>query len=136
MAGAMATMEVRIDQLIGAALDWALADAEGLDPYLVEPHYGNPWRVFIRQQGEALQWGKRFNAGEDMQIFGDLVHRHTAMVRHYPKAEATSKGAARVVADSGVHWETGPTPAIALGRAIVRAKCGDFALVPLQLLAS
>lgn len=126
--------EVRTADLIHDALDWALAEAEGLNPYLVAPHYGNPWRVFIPQQGEALQWGKRFNAGESMEIFGQLLHRHTAMVRHYPNAVDTSKGSARVVNEDGVHWETGPTPAIALCRAIVQAKFGDFARVPAQLL--
>ena len=126
--------EVKTADLIGAALDWALADVEGLNPYLVAPHYGNPWRVFIPQQGEALQWGKRFNAGESMEIFGQLLNRHVAMVRHYPEAQATSKGSARVVSAGEVHWETGPTPAIALYRAVVRARVGDVARVPAQLL--
>lgn len=126
--------EVRTSDLIDASLDWALADAEGLNPYLVAPHYGNPWRVFIPQQGEALQWGKRFNAGENLEVFSQLLDRHTAMVRNYPNAVDTSKGSARVVNEDGVHWETGPTPAIALYRAIVRAKFGDFARVPAQLL--
>ncbi|WP_448196648.1 DUF2591 domain-containing protein [Pseudomonas putida] len=69
-------IEVRTADLTGEALGWAVGKAEGLDVLLAPPQYGNPWRVFARYQGQAIEHTKRFNPWEDWALGGKLIEKY------------------------------------------------------------
>ena len=64
---------VKTADLVSEALGWAVGKAEGLNLELVPPQYGNPWRVFARYQGQAIEHTKRYNPWEDWALAGPLV---------------------------------------------------------------
>lgn len=69
-------IEVKTADLVGEALGWAVGKAEGLNLELVPPQYGNPWRVFARYQGQAIEHTKRFNPWEDWALGGQLIQKY------------------------------------------------------------
>ena len=67
-------IEVRVSNLSGEALGWAVGKAEGLDVYLEPPGYnGVPWRVFARYQGQAIEHTKRYNPWKTGRWAGRLL---------------------------------------------------------------
>lgn len=68
-------IEVRVSNLSGEALGWAVGKAEGLDLILEPPQYGSPWRVFARYQGQATERTKRYNPWEDWALGGPLIEK-------------------------------------------------------------
>lgn len=126
-------IEVKTADLQGWQLAWAVAVAEELDPYLVGPHYGNPWRVFRIQHGEALKWERLYNPHEDWALGGPLIEKYAAMVRGFPNQMYETLAIARVRIDGALAWRSGQTPLIALCRAIISAKLGDTVQVPKEL---
>ncbi|ENY75652.1 hypothetical protein C206_20841 [Pseudomonas putida TRO1] len=131
-------IEVRVSNLSGEALGWAVGKAEGLDVYLEPPGYnGVPWRVFARYQGQATEHAKRFNPWEDWAVGGPLtgkyqiefmagddnmeMHASLAAWRQYGKSHRT-------------RFITGTNHLVAACRAVVATRIGDTALVPKELL--
>lgn len=123
-------IEVKTVELAGEALGWAVGNAEGLDVFLAPPEYGNPWRVFVRQQASATENTKRFNPWEDWALGGPLIDKHNAMVRGFPNQLYEDKPIARVSAK----WAGGRTSLIALCRAIAKAALGETVQVPKELM--
>lgn len=118
--------EVRTADLAGEALGWAVGKAEGLDVYLEPPGYnGVPWRVFARYQGEAIVHTKHYNPWEDWALAGPLLEKHQIWMHV-----------------SGVNWNAllatwvdgGDRPTVAICRAIVAAKMGEFVQMPKELI--
>ncbi|MBK5008438.1 DUF2591 domain-containing protein [Pseudomonas sp. S60] len=66
-------IEVKTAELSGEALAWAVAKAEGLEPRLESPHYGNGWRVFC---DTTFGNSKRYNPQEDWALGGPLKLKH------------------------------------------------------------
>lgn len=66
-------IEVKTTDLADEALAWAVAKAEGLEPKLEGPHYGNGWRVFC---DAAFGSSKRYNPQEDWALGGALKIKH------------------------------------------------------------
>ena len=66
-------IEVKTAELAGEALAWAVAKAEGLEPKLEAPHYGNGWRVFCNT---TFGNSKRYNPLEDWALGGPLKIKH------------------------------------------------------------
>ncbi|MCA4077443.1 DUF2591 domain-containing protein [Pseudomonas kurunegalensis] len=121
-------IEVRVSNLSGEALGWAVGKAEGLDVYLEPPGYnGVPWRVFARYQGQAIEHAKRFNPWEDWAIAGLLLDKHRiSLIYAFEEYEALIG-----MTESGYH----PSPTIAVCRVVVAAKLGDTVQVPKELMA-
>ncbi|MBH3361343.1 phage protein NinX family protein, partial [Pseudomonas guariconensis] len=69
-------IEVKTADLTGHALDWAVAQAEGLEVFLVGPQYHVPWRVFWKKRGQALQWDVLYNPHEDWALGGLLIEKN------------------------------------------------------------
>ncbi|MFY1029525.1 phage protein NinX family protein [Pseudomonas asiatica] len=69
-------IEVKTADLVGHALDWAVAQAEGLEVFLVGPQYNVPWRVFWKKRGQALEWDVLYNPHEDWALAGPLIEKH------------------------------------------------------------
>ncbi len=118
-------IEVKTADLVGEALGWAVGKAEGLEVFLAPPEYGNPWRVFARYQGEAIVHTKRYNPWEDWALAGNLLDKHRVCLDF--KCGLWSA--------LGDEWVVGcHTPTIAICRAIVAAKLGEFVQVPRELM--
>lgn len=122
-------IEVKTADLFGEALGWAVRKAEGLDLFLAPPEYGNPWRVFARYQGEAIQHTKRFNPWEDWPLGGTLIAKYRIGFSLYSDSFIAVTGLDDIAGDSD-----GLTHLIAACRAIVAAKLGDTIRVPKELL--
>ena len=127
-------IEVKTADLTGEALGWAVGKAEGLNLELVPPQYGNPWRVFARYQGQAIEHTKRYNPWEDWALGGELIEKYAAMVRGFPNQMYQTLAIARVRISGALAWRSGKTPLIALCRAIVAAKLGDTVQAPKELM--
>lgn len=69
-------IELKTADLTGEALGWAVGKAEGLDVLLAPPQYGNPWRVFARYQGQAIEHTKRYNPWENWALGGQLIQKY------------------------------------------------------------
>ncbi|MBF8733611.1 DUF2591 family protein [Pseudomonas guariconensis] len=121
-------IEVKTADLQGWQLAWAVAIAEELDPYLVGPHYGNPWRVFRIQHGEALKWERLYNPHEDWALGGPLIGKYRVGFGLYSDYVFAVTGLDDLPGDAN-----GSTHLVAACRAIVAAKLGDTVQVPKEL---
>jgi hypothetical protein len=97
--------EVKTVDLAGPALDWAIAQIEGVEVAIAAPQYGTDWRVYKPNHielsiGDEDYWAERASTG--------------------PRDEARQSFA-------------GPTMLIAACRAIVAAKLGNAVQVPKEL---
>lgn len=126
-------IEVKTADLVGEALGWAVGKAEGLNLELVPPQYGNPWRVFARYQGQAIEHTKRYNPGEDWALGGPLIEKHMVSL-HCPQS-TDDVWASWVITNKGEFCQAGDNALIATCRAIVAAKLGDTVQVPKELLS-
>lgn len=122
-------IEVKTADLQGWQLAWAVAIAEELDPYLVGPHYGNPWRVFRIQHGEALKWERLYNPHEDWALGGPLIGKYRVGFGLYSDYVFAVTGLDDLPGDAN-----GSTHLVAACRAIVAAKLGDTVQVPKELM--
>ncbi|HEN8714028.1 TPA: DUF2591 domain-containing protein [Pseudomonas putida] len=125
-------IEVKTAALVGEALGWAVGKAEGLNLELVPPQYGNPWRVFARYQGQAIEHTKRYNPWEDWALGGPLIEEHMVSL-HCPQS-TDDVWAGWVITDQGEYCQAGNNALIAASRAIVAAKLGDNIQVPKELI--
>lgn len=129
-------IEVATADLSGEALGWAVGKAEGLELYLVEPHYGNGWRVFSRKMGDVMEYTKRYNPWEDWAIGGELIRKHGCDLNCIAPENAWES---YCWDDSSktpwLHVAEGEDPLEAACRAIIRAKAGDKTLIPKELAA-
>jgi len=117
-------IEVRVSNLVGEALGWAVGKAEGLNVLLVPPQYGNPWRVFARHQGQTIEHIKRYNPWEDWAQAGPLLEKHRVWMH--------VSGATWSALISG--WVGGEErPTVVICRSIVADKLGDTVQVPKEL---
>lgn len=125
-------IEVRVSNLVGEALGWAVGKAEGLDLQLAPPGYnGVPWRVFAQYQGQAIEHTKRFNPWEDWAVGGPLIDKHNGTAQHIPGLPEDIRCAGGP-ADAG--WRYGPTALVAFCRGLVNHKLGDTVQVPKELM--
>lgn len=126
-------IEVKTSDMVGEALGWAVGTAEGLDLILEPPQYGNPWRVFARYLGQAIEHTKRFNPWEDWAVGGPIMQKHNVSL-HCPQPEWDYWAA--WITDNGKDVAQGadlPLPAAC--RAIVAHKLGDTVRVPKELIS-
>lgn len=115
--------------LTGAALDWAVAQAIGLELEVHPPIYGTGPRLFVPDASHPVRWWP----STDWAQGGQLLDRFTAQVRSYPYEVAEGRGSARVFHNGCVTWQSGDTPLIALCRAVVAAQLGQELQVPAEV---
>ena len=125
-------IEVKTADLVGEALGWAVGKAEGLNLELVPPQYGNPWRVFARYQGQAIEHTKRYNPWEDWALGGRLIEERMVSL-HCPQS-TDDVWAGWVITNKGEFCQAGENALIAACRAIVSARFGDTVQVPKELM--
>jgi len=143
----MSMIEVKTAELIGPALDWAVAEAEGIRRLVM----GNDWpgnsvvadaadrdRVVICNMiGQLVVsrggWSNGWNPSTDWAQGGPLIEKYAVKVEHFPGETIASKANARVAMNRTAYWQSGPAPLVALCRAIVAANLGELVSVPEEL---
>lgn len=133
-------VEVKTAELIGPALDWAVAKANGfavqVRPYAefcnastghkVKARYHRVWYEF---DGDL----EEYSPSADWSQGGPLIEKYAVKIEHFPSETIASKANARIAMHSTAYWQSGPAPLVALCRAIVAAKLGDAVSVPEEL---
>jgi hypothetical protein len=117
-------IEVRTNELAGAALDWAIAQIEGVEVAIYPPQYLLGWMV-----ARPYPYGK-YSPSTDWAVGGPLIQKYCCHLNH-------------ILATNCWHahcWDgriPGPapreTPLIAACLAIVSAKLGNTVQVPKEL---
>lgn len=133
----------KVSDLSGAALDWAVAKAQGR----TEIHIFGKTRpsdrgwVDVRFNPEPKAATARFDPSENWDYGGPIIERYGISFREYFNLTSPSHGTfyARICRESGRmvawgkksgHQQTGPTPLIAAMRCFVASKLGDEIEIP------
>lgn len=125
-------IEVKTADLIGPALDWAVdwvVSGKPLD-VLQKKDGSGEWAYF--HEGNWFAPGPR-KYSIDWSHGGPLIEKYAVKIEHFPGETIASKANARVAMNRTAYWQSGPTPLVALCRAIVAAKLGDAVSVPEEL---
>ena len=117
-------VEVRVSNLAGSALDWAVAKAVGEN----SPQLGIGG-VCVVAHGHTLH---RFCPSTEWSHGGPLIDKYRGSVRH---DKHLNDGPCRYTGGTGMDspWSYGPTPLNAFCRSLVLAKLGDTVQVPKEL---
>lgn len=126
---------IKVSELEGAALDWAVAKCEG-----IEVEYGiwrTLWRVDKNVWGDrrCLQGddGHSYFPARDWEQGGPIIERENILLNpQYPWWASTMRHIAALNTNSLIY--TGPTPLVAAMRCYVASKLGDEIEVPEELL--
>jgi hypothetical protein len=123
--------EVKTVELIGPALDWAIAQIEGVEVTIAEPQYLVGWRVT-----RPYPYGK-YSPSTDWAIGGPLIQKHGCDLNCIAAANCWEANCwDERSPNPDLHLKEGETPLIAACRAIVAAKLGDTMQVPPELLSA
>ncbi|MFJ7811136.1 phage protein NinX family protein [Pseudomonas asiatica] len=121
-------IEVRVSNLIGAPLDWAVAKAEEVP-------------VFIDHQGWVRKLPDDTNAWRPSWNWcqgGPLIDKYQGSANHSTHLAGSefsySAGPGGETSAASYAWCSGPTALIAFCRSLVNAKIGSVVLVPKELM--
>ena len=126
-------IEVRVSNLIGAPLDWAVAMAEGYKQD-TENHLTiiSPRGVFTSVSNYGAANGFGFRPSTSWEHGGPLIDNHHGSVQHFHGlAEDACYSGGPAGADS---WSYGPTALVAFCRGFVHYKLVDTVQVPKELM--
>ena len=137
---------MKTSELIGNALDWAVAKCEGYLDLQPMEYWFSPAGIkhFIdmrNAEGHGVHWT---HSSTDWAEGGPIIEREDISFRKYhrPDSEAHGKYYARICRESGTlvgwhkttgHQMTGQTPLIAAMRCYVASKLGDDVDIPEEL---
>ena len=139
----MILQKVKVSELSGPALDWAVLVAEGWESD--RPQDGQLRRKISKVKYDVCIVGPRLmrydqhlgrhwrSPSTDWSQGGPLIDKYAVKVEHFPGETIASKANARVAMNRTAYWQSGPTPLVALCRAIVAANLGDVVSVPEEL---
>lgn len=121
-------MKIKTSELIGPALDWAVASIMDTDP---------EWGGFSVHRGEVWSNGRRYSPSADWSQGGPIIYRECicTSTEHGDPWRARF-GRARITFDGRAyhyHHEDGPTPLIAAMRCFVASKLGNEVEIPEEL---
>lgn len=129
-------IEVNTADLAGAALDWAVAQAEAVPVAIAAPHYGTDWRVY------KPDFGGKYSPSTDWAVGGPLIAKfQVALIPETHDGMEGTEMSERWYADAyyggGEQYTTEhcDTALIAACRAIVATKFGDSVQVPKELMS-
>lgn len=123
-------IEVQTSTLAGAALDWAVAQVEGIEVAIAEPHYGTDWRVYRPESG-----GK-YSPSTDWAIGGPLLNKHCTSFGVVQDGSASRWRSFAYKAETGMsRIAGGESILIAACRAIVMLNLSDIVQVPKELMS-
>ncbi|MBA1243421.1 phage protein NinX family protein [Pseudomonas japonica] len=123
------TTQVRTGDLIGGALDWAVAKAVGVPVRLEPPCYGLPWRPYRNDLDRS-----RYNPSVNWAIGGALIDQHCKVFGLHRGHAEWRAFAYRPYLDARLQrLAGGPTVLIAFCRALVLVHLGDMINIPAEL---
>lgn len=127
-------IEVNTGDLVDEPLAWAVAKAEGLAVHLEPPQYGNPWRVFVRREGESTSRLERYNPQEDWGIGGPMIEPYELTVE--PSAWDRQRRCVlwRAQQEDESQYFEHANLLVAAMRAAAHAKFGNTVQVPKELM--
>ncbi|MGI9563831.1 phage protein NinX family protein [Pseudomonas fulva] len=125
-------IEVRAANLVGAALDWAVAEVEGIE---TSWRYGRELVQVHDRGGIKLVESIRsiYSPSIDWSQGGPLIDKHQASA-HYQAHLADAQFRYSAGPAGSGFWCYGPTALVAFCRSLVKAKLGDTVQVPKELL--
>ncbi|MDD2046153.1 phage protein NinX family protein [Pseudomonas putida] len=123
-------IEVKTADLAGEQLAWAVAKAEGLDVRVAGPQYGAPARVFVQYRGEVTERCERYNPHENWALGGPLKTKH--QIGDGPALGGWTAYPSRP--NEPTDWLIGPSPLVAICRAVISKVIGNTVQVPKELL--
>ena len=147
-------IEVKTAELIGPALRYAVAVACGWRMQRIEdgdwkegePHWwqainekaavpgkSNGLVGYIKPGAKVATSGYDYCPDVKWSQGGPLIEKYGVRVENFPSETIASKAIARVAMNRTAYWQSGPTPLVALCRAIVAANLGDVVSVPEEL---
>lgn len=130
MTAELVMVEVPVRGLSGAALDWAVAKAEGLEPALTPPNYGDRESLVYIVGTDPL-----YRPSTDWSQGGPLRDKYRVAVYEVDQGNV----AATLRGENPTFWideggsdadAVGPTALIAICRAIVESELGSTVTVP------
>lgn len=120
--------EVKTVELIGPALDWAIAQIEGVEVTIAEPQYLVGWRV-----ARPYPHGK-YSPSTDWAVGGPLIDKHKLDLGAPMEADRFTTWTANTEWGHPLGYK-GETALIATCRAIVAAKLGNTVQIPAELVS-
>lgn len=121
-------VEVKTSELLGPALDWAVADCLHMDFHKEDD--GNYYIEMEHQHGPWLVIGSEWTPSTNWSQGGPLIEQFGIMLVDPENDGADWEATTR----SSTPWTYGSTPLVAVCRAIVLTKLGDTVQVPRELL--
>jgi hypothetical protein len=130
------TVEVNCSDLVGPALDWAVAQVEGVFVHIGDPELGDELRIFY-VSGVHMPCVVKYRPSTEWRFGGPLIDKY---------------GLSLIAPEEGIrdsHWcvvkewchgdvestyPESPTALIAVCRAIVSARLGEVVSVPAELM--
>lgn len=122
-------IEVRVSNLIGAPLDWAVAKATDAS----ELSIGEQGIVCIYDTPEGGCWTNLYQPSTDWSQGGLLIDEHQGGLSHDLHLSGSPCGCSAGPLNST--WLSGPTALVAFCRSLVHAKLGPIVKVPKELLS-
>lgn len=133
-------MKIKTIEMTGAALDWAVAKAEGMD-------IDGPSVIICKvyRDDEGLEWVVQWEPTTNWAQGGPIIERENISVNRYTHSEVTESGQEIYRKDgwtafttATAYWMTpkrayGPTPLIAAMRCYVMSRFGDEIEIPQEL---
>lgn len=127
-------IEVRAANLVGAALDWAVAMAEGYKQDTEDAHaIISPNGVFTSISVRGAENGFGYRPSTDWSQGVPLFDKNHASA-HYEAHLADAQFRYSAGPAGSGFWCYGPTALIAFCRSLVKAKLGDTVQVPKELM--
>jgi len=122
---------VRTSDLIGAALDWAVAQVDGVNTIMLSPRSGQPKKPFALFGSLAISVG-----GDEQSSYAPSTCWHCGgpLIREHIGSLVNQGERWAVYTRKPVFAGIGETPLIAVCRAIVAANLGDEVNIPAELL--
>jgi hypothetical protein len=118
-------MKIKTSELQGAALDWAVAKAEGVDGYIVNESFMTRWT------DDECEDGVDYHYSTDWAQGGPIIEREKLCITASVEGDWT---AFCVSDEMDMQWICrGPTPLIAAMRCYVASKLGDAVEVSNEL---
>lgn len=122
-------IEVRVSNLIGAALDWSVAMATDAAEIAIGEH----GVTCIYDTPDGGCWTNIYQPSKDWSQGGLLIDEHSGSAHHNPHLEDNSCRYSAGPAGAGI-WLYGPTALVAFCRTLVLTKLGDTVQVPKELM--
>ena len=133
------TMKIKTSDLIGPALDWAVATARGyeIEMWHSYVYLGKPNQQIV---GRGISIGERDEFGQvgyeatRPDVFVSILHE--ANIGVGPSEDGDIFPDKWIAAEAGSPYFFGPTPEVAVARCYVASKLGDEVEVPDELMES